>query len=748
MVKAKKAIVLLAFLWLSAQPAEAWFCCSLVDRCTGTCGNAIHQRCDLLAEGGVCVNVPYAPGAVCDASPPLTTDNIAPIIYPADADATLTCTDDSLCKTVNYCAYPSASSCSSWSSVEASPPSNSVSVNVPVRCLPEEAECTRILSYFSQDVANRNETVRSSPLNIQIDNRVPQLTLLSASPNPFSPNGDGLKDNIAFNYSFSEETGFANVSLVIYDVPPRIVALLINKENKASGNYIAAWDGRSGGVAVPAFNYYVYNLSVVDRGGNSNSTSGYVSVDTLSGPEFIEHSPNGGVYEFGTPVVFSATLIDPSGVDSAIACKTDANCKDELSNAYCRMENTTKYRDKFSCPFIPSAIGTFPYYIFANDTQNIFSNVSGSFRVRNVSIELDSAVPQFASQTSPNFELASSATALAVAPQVVDMQSKTRIEVDYLENGTSPIDNATCTLSGDLSGTLSGTTNPYWIEVSPPRPDTVNFVVVCSKAGFPSKSISGSFLSRDLNVLLGFEFDPLAKDLDNILYAYVSTVNDYSPVETADIRSFSITGPNGFSRTGDFGRNSTTKRWETVFKPPSNGTYTANADFRNSDNISGSAGIQMVAEDGALLSSDVKYMPVPVVLGSSTLINLNIENRRKKDMVYTITFSGSSLTPLSFDGQDLSSRRYSTFVFVPANTIQSHPLLIKGLVVSPYVTEVLIRLKETTPPYQNHTYSITYTVLADASDGRKFAPDLSFFSLLPLLFSGALLLAQGKYFKI
>lgn len=643
---------------------------------------------------------------VCN-SPPQTTDDATSAWRNADFTVRLTCSTppNCGCQATKYCVYDNGT--------PACVPSLTGTA-VPVFC-PSGGVCRKIVRYYSNDSFGSVESVKSSDV-IRIDKLVPNVSAL-AFPGIISPNNDGVNDYTMLYYNLSDNLNPLYVRVLIHDAPPSIAESLV-EGYRDSGSYSAGWDGEDK-YGRRYEHKFVYTVTVTDLAGNSNSTSGFVVVD-LSGPEFIEHSISSGIVELGEPAFISATLMDASGVDSVFACNTSANCYTNPLEQYCRMENATGYRDKFSCSFIPSPIGTYSYYLFANDSQNIFSNVSGSFRVRNVSVSVD------------------------VEPKIVDRQGSVVITANYTENSSYPIAGS-CYISGDVSGDMGYSGGQYAATVSPSRLENNFFTVTCSKLGFPARSVSGTFLSRDLNVLLGFEFDPLAKDLDNILYAYVSTVNDYSRVETADIHSFSITGPNGFSRTGDFGRNSATKRWETVFKPPYTGTYAANADFRNSDNISGSADIQMAAEKGFKLSNDISGS-LSVDLGSSGLANILVENRRKKDVLYNITLIGD-LFPVSFDGQALSSHRYKTFAFVPAGSLQSHPLLIRGLEVSPFAKEVRIQFREDQPPFDYEYITLNYVVVSNL-ENRKFAPDLSFFSLLPLLFSGVLLLAQGKYFKI
>ena len=70
------------------------------------------------------------------------------------------------------------------------------------------------------------------------------LSDLEVAPNPFSPNGDGVNDEISFRFKvFKVNTGRA-VEVTIHTVGGRKIAGLLEQRPSASGEYEITWDGR------------------------------------------------------------------------------------------------------------------------------------------------------------------------------------------------------------------------------------------------------------------------------------------------------------------------------------------------------------------------------------------------------------------------------------------------------------------------------------------------------------------------
>lgn len=62
---------------------------------------------------------------------------------------------------------------------------------------------------------------------------------LSIGPNPFSPDGDGFQDEVAFSYILPMQS---NLTIRIYDIKGRLIKTLIENEPQVSGEI--SWDGK------------------------------------------------------------------------------------------------------------------------------------------------------------------------------------------------------------------------------------------------------------------------------------------------------------------------------------------------------------------------------------------------------------------------------------------------------------------------------------------------------------------------
>ncbi len=565
-----------------------------------------------------------------------------------------------------------------------------------------------------RDLAGNSVVVSDT---ILLDTTYPQLFSVGASLPSFSPDGNGVKDAVSILFSTDEEMDGApyNATILVRQSGLPSVARTLIKDNVVNaGAHLEVWDGTGDNGLVMADGSYTYDITLVDRVGNRNSSSGNIRID-LTPPEFVQHGSGNSLVELGDLVAFSSTLLDVSGIDSVFVCNSSSNCMDG-ANMLCKMTNTTQYIDKFSCTFTPSEVKTYSYYIFANDTQNLFSNASGNLRVRKTGL------------SAPHVSL-----------PVVDLQSKVRISVDYLENDTYPIENADCVLSGGAGGSLSGITNPYYIEVYPPKPERIDFVVSCSKEGYTSRSASGYFTGRDLDVDLSYEDVPLAANYTNYVYAIVSTVNDYSLVrESADVGNFSISGEESFS--GNMTWNGSIGRWVANFTPTKYGTYSARVDFKK-DGIDGSRILSLHSDKSLNVSFDAAPS-VSVDLGSSAVLKLYVTNKGPKGRVYNVSFIGD-LYPVAFDGVPLSGRRDSETVFVPADTTQEHIILVKGMEVSPFERSFLLRVANVEKPNIFEVREIRYKVVSNRED-RRFAPDIDAATLLVLALFSLLFVSNRK----
>jgi probable HAF family extracellular repeat protein len=112
-----------------------------------------------------------------------------------------------------------------------------------------------------------------------IDKTGPSFTGLSDSPDPFSPNGDGVKDSTTISFTLDE---FSLTTLRIYDSSSTLIRTT-NLGNRGDGPHFVSWDGRNDAGSVAADGAYTYTLEGVDALGNAAvPRSGTVVVDTAA----------------------------------------------------------------------------------------------------------------------------------------------------------------------------------------------------------------------------------------------------------------------------------------------------------------------------------------------------------------------------------------------------------------------------------------------------------------------------------
>jgi flagellar hook assembly protein FlgD len=126
------------------------------------------------------------------------------------------------------------------------------------------------------DLAGNFTSVVSLPFTL--DNSA-TLLILSASPEAFSPNGDGVQDSVRFGITSRSESGVVQYSLAITDAAGNPVRAFAGNGSPPSS---IVWDGnRDGGGAAPDGPYYA-RLSATARNGNvSTVTSGRIVLDTV-----------------------------------------------------------------------------------------------------------------------------------------------------------------------------------------------------------------------------------------------------------------------------------------------------------------------------------------------------------------------------------------------------------------------------------------------------------------------------------
>jgi len=68
------------------------------------------------------------------------------------------------------------------------------------------------------------------------------LDNIGLSPNPFSPNGDGVNDEVAITYDVLRLINAGTISVQVYDLSGRSVRALRERQ-LTSGGYTEIWDG-------------------------------------------------------------------------------------------------------------------------------------------------------------------------------------------------------------------------------------------------------------------------------------------------------------------------------------------------------------------------------------------------------------------------------------------------------------------------------------------------------------------------
>ena len=122
------------------------------------------------------------------------------------------------------------------------------------------------------------QSTRNGAWNIWVKTEL-QLSDISVSPDPFSPDNDGIKDTVDIKFNISG--GAAAVDLRIYDVKGDLIAALLSEEFAKVGENIVKWDGTDEIGNTVADGIYTYKIKVLGSAGAANiEKSGTIRVDT------------------------------------------------------------------------------------------------------------------------------------------------------------------------------------------------------------------------------------------------------------------------------------------------------------------------------------------------------------------------------------------------------------------------------------------------------------------------------------
>ena len=120
-----------------------------------------------------------------------------------------------------------------------------------------------------------------SDLAVQISLGGALIREMAVSPNPFTPNGDNVNDDVELSYNILKLTGKgARVDVAIYDLSGRLVKTVIS-EDRASGHYGRdsgdVWDGTDDSGELVSPGIYLFRISV-ESDAEPESAAGVVSV--------------------------------------------------------------------------------------------------------------------------------------------------------------------------------------------------------------------------------------------------------------------------------------------------------------------------------------------------------------------------------------------------------------------------------------------------------------------------------------
>ena len=119
---------------------------------------------------------------------------------------------------------------------------------------------------------------------IVVDTEPPQITNVSISPNPFSPNDDGIKDTTTVSFSLSGAASGEN-KVEVRDSSGTLVRVLddeISPSGGQDGANTVSWDGKNEAGGVVSDGYYFVEVWAQDTAGNMESFTGKVQLDTSS----------------------------------------------------------------------------------------------------------------------------------------------------------------------------------------------------------------------------------------------------------------------------------------------------------------------------------------------------------------------------------------------------------------------------------------------------------------------------------
>lgn len=176
-----------------------------------------------------------------------------------------------------------------------------------------------------------------------------KISSTSVSPNPLSPNGDGISDLATYNFTINRA---ATMSIKIYNYKG-LAATVLRSASKAAGTHKQTWNGKNDIGNIVADGGYKYVVSGRTATGSSSAVSGLIKVKnapTLSNVRASPNpfSPNGDAYREATylkfaldnPARITAKLFNSSGAQEAVIAQ---NVNKSAGNRFIKWNGLNNY---------------------------------------------------------------------------------------------------------------------------------------------------------------------------------------------------------------------------------------------------------------------------------------------------------------------------------------------------------------------------------------------------------------------
>ncbi len=116
-------------------------------------------------------------------------------------------------------------------------------------------------------------TVMESTLPLSISGNL--ISYLALTNNPFTPNGDGKKDNTIFKFTLARD---ARVNIRVYDSQGNLVVPLVEGINQLAGQGTIVWDGTNNAGQTVGSGIYVFKIEATDGQGHTQTLTKPVAV--------------------------------------------------------------------------------------------------------------------------------------------------------------------------------------------------------------------------------------------------------------------------------------------------------------------------------------------------------------------------------------------------------------------------------------------------------------------------------------